>query len=41
MIMKILLTGIAGFIGFHVAKKLIEQGHEIIGIDKNPIEINC
>jgi len=31
--MKILLTGIAGFIGFHVAKKLIEQGHEIIGID--------
>ena len=31
--MKILLTGIAGFIGFHVAKKLIEDGHEVIGID--------
>jgi UDP-glucuronate 4-epimerase len=31
--MKILITGIAGFIGFHVAIKLIEDGHEIIGID--------
>lgn len=30
---KILITGIAGFIGFHVAKKLIANGHEIIGID--------
>ena len=31
--MKILITGVAGFIGFHLAKKLIEQGHEIVGID--------
>jgi len=31
--MKILVTGVAGFIGFHLAKKLIEQGHEIVGID--------
>lgn len=31
--MKILLTGIAGFIGFHMAKKLIGDGHEVIGID--------
>jgi len=31
--MKILVTGIAGFIGFHLAKKLIEDGHEVIGID--------
>ncbi len=31
--MKILITGLAGFIGFHLAKKLIEQGHEIVGID--------
>lgn len=31
--MKILLTGCAGFIGFHVAKRLIAEGHVIIGID--------
>ena len=30
---KILITGIAGFIGFHVAKKLISNGYFIIGID--------
>ena len=31
--MRILITGVAGFIGFHLAKKLIEQDHKIIGID--------
>ena len=31
--MKILITGVAGFIGAAVAKKLLEQGNEIIGID--------
>ena len=31
--MRILITGVAGFIGFHLAKKLIKQGHEIVGID--------
>ena len=31
--MKIFLTGIAGFIGFHVAKKLCDQGHDVIAID--------
>ncbi|MGB5667456.1 MAG: NAD-dependent epimerase [Maribacter sp.] len=31
--MKILVTGAAGFIGFHVSKKLVEQGHEVIGLD--------
>ena len=31
--MKILITGAAGFIGFHVAQKLLDLGHEIIGID--------
>lgn len=31
--MKILVTGAAGFIGFFVSKKLIENGHEVIGLD--------
>lgn len=31
--MKILLTGVAGFIGFHVAEKLLDSGCEIVGID--------
>ncbi|AFI31228.1 GDP-mannose 4,6-dehydratase [Borrelia crocidurae] len=31
--MRVLLTGIAGFIGFHVAKKLADDGHEVLGID--------
>jgi len=31
--MKAFVTGIAGFIGFHLTKKLIEQGIEVIGID--------
>lgn len=31
--MKILLTGAAGFIGFHVARALLARGDEVIGID--------
>lgn len=31
--MKILVTGAAGFIGFHVSRNLISQGHEVVGID--------
>ncbi|WP_436881993.1 NAD-dependent epimerase [Staphylococcus gallinarum] len=31
--MKILITGAAGFIGSHLAKKLIAQQHEVIGVD--------
>ena len=30
---KILVTGSAGFIGFHLANKLAEDGHEVIGLD--------
>jgi UDP-glucuronate 4-epimerase len=33
----ILVTGAAGFIGFHVAKRLCEQGNEVVGVDNmNP-----
>ena len=31
--MKILITGAAGFIGYHVCKKLLELGHTVVGID--------
>jgi len=31
--MKILVTGIAGFIGFHTCLKLVNLGHEVYGID--------
>jgi len=31
--LKFLVTGAAGFIGFHVVQRLVEQGHDVIGID--------
>ncbi|WPP53303.1 NAD-dependent epimerase [Catalinimonas niigatensis] len=30
---KILVTGAAGFIGFHLSQKLCQQGHTVVGID--------
>jgi UDP-glucuronate 4-epimerase len=29
----ILVTGAAGFIGFHVTRKLLSQGHRVVGVD--------
>ena len=35
--MTILITGSAGFIGFHISRRLLEMGHTVIGIDNiNP-----
>jgi UDP-glucuronate 4-epimerase len=31
--MKVLLTGAAGFIGMHCAERLLERGHEVLGLD--------
>ncbi len=31
--MKILLTGAAGFVGFHTARRFLERGDRVIGID--------
>lgn len=31
--MKILVTGAAGFIGFHVCQRLLAAGHTVVGID--------
>src|SRR3546814_11032401 len=30
---SILVTGVAGFIGFHVAGRLMERGESVIGLD--------
>jgi UDP-glucuronate 4-epimerase len=31
--MRILVTGSAGFIGFHMAQRLLSEGHEVTGVD--------
>jgi nucleoside-diphosphate-sugar epimerase len=33
MIMRCLITGVAGFIGSHLAERLLSDGHEVCGVD--------
>jgi UDP-glucuronate 4-epimerase len=49
--MKVLITGTAGFIGFHLAKLLLKEGFKVHGYDsindyydvnlKMPVKIYC
>ncbi len=32
--MRILVTGSAGFIGWHLAERLLEAGHQVVGLDR-------
>ena len=40
--MKILVTGAAGFIGFHTCRQLLDSGYDVIGLDNlnNYYDIN-
>ena len=31
--MRVLVTGAAGFIGYHTCKRLLERGDQVVGID--------
>ena len=30
---KVLVTGTAGFIGFHLASRLLQEGYTVVGLD--------
>ena len=30
---KVLVTGVAGFLGSHLSEKLANEGHQVVGID--------
>ena len=34
---KVLITGISGFLGHHITKEFMDNGYNVIGIDKRPI----
>ena len=36
--MRVVITGSRGFIGGHIVKKLLSQGHQVRGVDIKPFE---
>ena len=34
--MQVLITGGTGFVGAHLVRRLLAQGHRVISLDKNP-----
>ena len=30
---KVLITGVAGFIGSHVARRFLKEGYQVVGVD--------
>ena len=34
--MKYFVTGTTGFVGGHVARQLVEAGHEVVAVVRNP-----
>jgi UDP-glucose 4-epimerase len=36
--MRIVVTGAAGFLGVHIARRLVEEGHEVSGFDRQPFD---
>lgn len=37
--MKVLITGVTGFIGAHIARQLLSEGHEVVGYDFMPTPV--
>lgn len=38
--MKILITGSSGFVGTHLTKRLLDEGHEVFALVRNPAKLN-
>lgn len=38
--MKIMITGIRGFVGHHLARELIQHGHQICGLDREGADLD-
>jgi len=34
---KVMITGISGFLGYHVSKEFVQAGYDVIGVDKRPL----